>query len=267
MARGNDGNYLQHSVEAVLAKQLLGIGNGKLHFNSTHGMAPFERCEEPGNNVQKANLDSALGKSAQPATPGESEVVSAYRTVQASRKHYPNSGELLAGLAGRGCLTGGITETDPTKFASLETTWAGSGVRTVRKSWRNQLGPDGVHRCPSGLSRPWLFSMDPMKYSPTKYRDGDQIYKEDRDRICTTLTTFVQSKRPGAACIFAYTMHLVHRPVFWQFAGSLATATGMTPTYLWMPYMGGNRSLAAILLQGVSTPVSWPPPGIRVGSE
>ena len=51
MAKGNDGNLLQHWVEADSAARLHRIVKQEpLHIALTHGMAPFERFEprKPG---------------------------------------------------------------------------------------------------------------------------------------------------------------------------------------------------------------------------
>ena len=46
MAKGNDGNYLQHCIEVELASRLLDESAGKgLQVALTHGMAPFEQFE------------------------------------------------------------------------------------------------------------------------------------------------------------------------------------------------------------------------------
>ena len=41
MAKGNDGNYLQHSVEVAVATHLV-EGRDGIHVALSHGMAPFE---------------------------------------------------------------------------------------------------------------------------------------------------------------------------------------------------------------------------------
>ena len=52
MAKGNDGNYLQHCVEVEAAVQLAqASADGRLHVALTHGMAPFEQIDEPKGNV------------------------------------------------------------------------------------------------------------------------------------------------------------------------------------------------------------------------
>ena len=48
VAKGNDGNYLQHSVEIAAAVRLAGKDSaGRLHIAVAHRMAPFEACDEP----------------------------------------------------------------------------------------------------------------------------------------------------------------------------------------------------------------------------
>ena len=48
MAKGNDGNYLQHSIEIESATRLAGTDpRGRLHIALTHGMSPWEPFREP----------------------------------------------------------------------------------------------------------------------------------------------------------------------------------------------------------------------------
>ena len=54
MAKGNDGNYLQHCVEVEAAVRLAwASADGRLHVALTHGMAPFEQIDEPKGNVHR----------------------------------------------------------------------------------------------------------------------------------------------------------------------------------------------------------------------
>lgn len=47
MAKGNDGNYLQHCIEVEAAVRLAGMDTaGRLHIALTHGMRPFEPFEK-----------------------------------------------------------------------------------------------------------------------------------------------------------------------------------------------------------------------------
>ena len=61
MAKGNDGNYLQHSVEIAAAVHLAAERpEGRLHVALAHGMAPFEPCDGPRKGQARALLSDAL---------------------------------------------------------------------------------------------------------------------------------------------------------------------------------------------------------------
>lgn len=61
MAKGNDGNYLQHSVEVAAAVQLAARHpEGWLHVALAHGMEPFEPCGELPNGQARKRLHKAL---------------------------------------------------------------------------------------------------------------------------------------------------------------------------------------------------------------
>ena len=105
MAKGNDGNFLQHSVEVAAAKRLAAENPCALHIAITHGMAPFECLEIQLNDkvpgLVKHRLETALGLASQD-DPQKDEplIVTAYRETQASCAHYPNSAELLRSIRG-----------------------------------------------------------------------------------------------------------------------------------------------------------------------
>src|SRR5262245_1770847 len=131
MAKGNDGNLLQHAIEAELAVRLYDRGRrAGLHAVFTHGMGPYEAFERRGKSPSAfKKLDHWLAmardvtrKKDQPAVAG------AYRLTQAGSRHYPNSGEILAALLGRSNLSGQICEADRTKCGALERVWQGSRV-------------------------------------------------------------------------------------------------------------------------------------------
>lgn len=57
VAKGNDGNYLQHSIEVAIAWQLVTrIAGSRLHIALTHGMAPYEPCGSLPNGQTRALL-------------------------------------------------------------------------------------------------------------------------------------------------------------------------------------------------------------------
>lgn len=135
MAKGNDGNYLQHSVGVAVAVHLAAKHpEGRLHIALAHGMAPFEACGEIPNGQTHALLHGALRDAQESATAGESSIVTAYRATKASLKNYPNTGELLRRMIGEERLSGGITEVDPLKYAQLKHVWSCSSVTPIRSS-------------------------------------------------------------------------------------------------------------------------------------
>jgi hypothetical protein len=205
VAKGNDGNYLQHSVEVAIALYLTKQSKqGALHIALTHGMAPFESFEAPRKGQSRGLLCKAIGAAQCFPTCGESPIVAAYRATNASRELYPNTGELLAHTVGRGRLSGGITEVDVQKNARLVEKWSGSGVTPVNSSWRQEIRPGGVLSCPATLRSPWLFAADPMTFREVGHADDDKLYREDLSRVSTVLKGFIASGEPGAAALFVY---------------------------------------------------------------
>jgi hypothetical protein len=72
MAKGNDGNYLQHGVEVSIARILAATDpRGRLHIALTHGMAPYESCGQPPDGQAKRLLHDALSAAQRP--PGANE--------------------------------------------------------------------------------------------------------------------------------------------------------------------------------------------------
>ncbi len=85
MAKGNDGNYLQHSVEVAVATSLAAEHpEGRLHVALAHGMAPFERCGELPNGQTRRLLQEALRAAQRAPAPEGSPIVEAYRVTNAS---------------------------------------------------------------------------------------------------------------------------------------------------------------------------------------
>jgi hypothetical protein len=266
MAKGNDGNYLQHSIEVALAWQLVSraAGNG-LHIALTHGMAPYEPTGSVPNGQAKALLVGALAHSRERRIDGEAPIISAYRATEAKLDRYPNTGELLASVIGRNRLAGGIAETNPDKQALLRAVWSESSVKIGSHSWRIETQSAGVLDCPESLSMPWLFSSDPMTYHEDGAADDDQLYRADFDRLAQVLTKFVETGKPGAACFFVYSVRPDVRPLFWSFAEALAGRVGANLTTAWMTHQGGNRNLAAILSSAAMLGPAWFPERVYIG--
>ena len=105
MAKSNDGNYLQHSIETEAAVRLAQMDSeGRLHIALAHGMAPCEPFETPKPGQARKLLKEALKESVEQRREecDERPVVTAYRKTQASEKHYPNSAELFRTIIGTG---------------------------------------------------------------------------------------------------------------------------------------------------------------------
>lgn len=270
VAKGNDGNYFQHSVEVAVALHLTKLSpQGALHLALTHGMAPFEPCDKPPNGQTRRLLDEALEAAQNPPTRGESPIIAAFRATEASREHYPNTGELLAAMIGRDHLSGGITEVDGQKYAELVKVWSGSRVTPINSSWRKEVCPGGVLSCPTTLRAPWLFSADPMTFREDGYADDDRLYQEDLSRVSTTLKGFIASGQPGVAAFFVYSVKPEVQTKFWKFADDLVddlAANSEAPTVsCWVTHQGGNRNLAALLRSGVVLQACWLPHGVHAG--
>jgi hypothetical protein len=226
-------------------------------------MAPFESCDPPRGQTRRL-LEEALQAAQTPPICGEPSIIAAYRATMASRGHYPNTGELLAAMIGRGLLSGGITEKVPQKHAELADVWSGSGVTPINSSWRCEVGTGGVLSCPATLRAPWLFSADPMTFREEGDEDDCNLNRADLSRVSTTLKGFVVSGRPGVAAFFVYSVKPGLRAKFWGFADDLADDSGMSMVPCWVTHRGGNRNLAALLCSGVVLPC-WRPDGVRAG--
>ena len=184
MAKGNDGNYLQHCVEVEAAGRLTQVdAQGRVHIALAHGMEPCESFEalkwgQSGKLIQNA-LEEAGGQ----RRLDERSIVTAYRETKASAEKYPNSAKLLRTVVGVEKLSGGITEIEPAKHAKLVRAWSGTAIKTACSSWRREIEAGGILSRPDELRTPWLFTMDPMTYSKESgSEDSDKLHK--RDHCC-----------------------------------------------------------------------------------
>jgi len=266
MAKGNDGNYLQHSVEVALALHLASLQpEGRLHIALTHGMAPFEPSDWEATGQVRSKLRKAVSAAHASPSAGESSVVAAYRSSGARLSHYPNSAELLRTVLGTASLTGGITERDEKKYLDLQQAWRGTDVETRQSSWRSEVSMGGILACPRALDTPWLFSMDPMSYTERRFADDAYVYPEDGDRLGDVLGGFVKSGQPGVAALFVYAVKTHEREKFWAFVDGLSRPLGTTVVYCWLTHRGGNRNLAGLLCAGFELPDAWVPYGVHAG--
>ena len=263
MAKGNDGNYLQHSIEVAAANRLVAENSAALHIALAHGMAPFEPFErklaEPAPGLVRRRVKAALKLAAAPPRCDEPPIVTAYRKANASEEHYPNSAELLRTLrvGERPCgLHGGISETCPDKHERLAAAWAGSSLRTAKTSWRQQVRSGGVLACPERLQTPWLFSMNPTTYrEDASSSDDDNLHKQDIMLLAEALPRYVESGQPGMAALFVYNVWSGEQQCqFWEFVDELAQRTGTGARRHSLTHRGGNRNLAALLYSSIDVP-------------
>ena len=262
MAKGNDGNYLQHSIETEAAVRLAQMDvEGRLHIALTHGMAPFEPFEAMISGLTSKLLE-ALKESGEPRREecDERSVVTAYRKTQASEEHYPNSAELLRAVVGTDRLSGGITEVCPKKHKKLADAWSCSSVIPVCSSWREQVGPGGALSCPDDLQTPWLFTMDPMTYSEKGDADDDKLHRCDSGLLTDALRRYVGSGKPGIAALFVYGVGVQRNNAqcqFWKFVDDLAGCVGVATRYYELTHKGGNRNLAGLLYSRIELSSSF----------
>ena len=261
MAKGNDGNYLQHSVEIAAADRLAAENPDALHIALAHGMAPFECFEHGltekvrGGSAQRCYLKAALRQASQAPRPDEPSIVTAYRNTRAWEDgHYPNSAELLRerrGGDGAYGLSGGITETCPAKYEELARAWMQSPVTVACASWRCQIRREGALACPKNLQVPWLFTMDPMTYHIQGRCNDANLYAADMRLLSEGLAPFVESGQPGIALLLVYNVKPARRCAFWKFTEELAQRTGSGVCTYSLTHRGGNRNLAAMLYSAI----------------
>lgn len=206
MAKGNDGNYLQHCIEVEAGVRLAEMdAAGRLHIALTHGMNPFESFDKRKPSTRDGLLLKKLEDSKKEPQAGEPAVVTAYRKTSASDNRYPNSAELLKAVLGAENLSGGITEICSKKYKCLSAAWFDTSVKTACCSWRGKINTDDILACPVKRQTPWLFSMDPMSYAcEHKYKDDNYLHRNDIDILSSALSRYFGSGRPGLASLFVY---------------------------------------------------------------
>lgn len=213
MAKGNDGNLLQHSIECSAASWLVAPFDAHLrHLNVTltHGMAPYEPFVHPRLGAHNM-LDAALAAATQHAVEGEHPLIAAYRATAANSQHYPNSAELLAATVAGDLpnnhlhLSGRISDIDPGASAALQNRWHAAGVAVHQLSWRAMLELPGEE-----VDAPWLISLDPNTYRPEPAQDDHHFYPGDWPRLAATTALLAQNGHPGAVAVFCYSLRPYH---------------------------------------------------------
>lgn len=212
MAKGNNGNLLQHFVECELASCLVGDDERGLHVVLTHGMAPFEALE-PLKRYEPRLFRDRLEWVAR-HTQAEVEnlgyaLLRAYKALDASETRYPNSAELLACVVGdRDALAGHVFESESELASRLAAAWEGHHLAVVHDSWRNHANCLGS----SNPDSPWLFSMDPYTYRTGRaVADDGYLYDEDLCRLRDCFLSLLHNRQGGAISIFCYALQPCHR--------------------------------------------------------
>ena len=158
MAKGNDGNLLQHGIELAA---ISAIDRLPIFLTCTHSMAPRESCDDPQRDRRLRHWLSA-----DVDTPS---VAHAYRNTDASLDAYPNTAELIASLVGDANLRGDLFEVCDDKIRALRARWNAHSVHVRGKSWRTGLAEIGAPSTDEG----WLFTMDPMTFVSDNPNAGD----------------------------------------------------------------------------------------------
>ncbi len=170
MARGNDGNLLQHGIELAA---ISAIDRLPVFLTCTHSMAPRERCDDPKRDRRLRHWLNAYTD-----TPS---VAHAYRETNATLDSYPNSAELIASLVGDENLRGDLFEVCADRIRDLCARWNDHSVDVRGQSWRTGLDEITIPSTEDG----WLFTMDPMTFvsdNPSA-GDDDNLRPNDTDLL------------------------------------------------------------------------------------
>lgn len=219
MAKGNDGNLLQHGIELAAVSA---IASKPLWLTCTHSMAPRESCADPRRDRRLRHwLDSQLDAPS---------VAAAYRLTKANLDSYPNTSELVAAILGDENIRGDLFEVCEDKIRQLRARWSQSNLRVHGLSWRQGLSKIQIPPADSG----WLFTMDPMTFvSETDGAiDDNKLRRSDVDRLINffhsiprfgslwviTIFCFELRKGPGTNCyeLFLHEMERMRRAMALQ---------------------------------------------------
>jgi len=248
VAKGNNGNLLQHFIECEVAARLTQSAPERgLHIVLTHGMAPYEPFERT-RRTPHVGLDvclAAAGLDESVDEMGETPLLRAYRQAEASADHYPNSGELMAAVAGsREALAGMICETEPCKQEELSGRWRGTSVRIHKGSWR-----EADLSAPEALDSPWLFSMDPFTFSEKD--DSGDLHKGDLAIIADLLVGYRDSSQHGALCVFCYGLRPKSREAYIEAVSGVFGGSDVQLRFAETCAGGGNSHVGALVSRDV----------------
>jgi hypothetical protein len=211
VAKGNNGNLLQHFVECEMASELTQqMLTKRLHVIFTHGMAPYEKCEPlpPGEPGELRDLLKALGGIDEGAIEALGfPVLLAYKRLGATEDHFPNSAEVVASvLADRAAIAGEICENDATRAAGLTDAWGMSSMNIRQGSWRDAVK---YLVAPAKTDTPWLFAMDPYAFKQREFLEiEDDGYLDQHDLLTLKpiVTGHFNTGARGIASVLSYHM-------------------------------------------------------------
>ena len=244
MAKGNDGNLLQHTVECEIVRELLAqSGASRLNLIATHGMAPFESLTDtgrPNTKLLRDWLDVATGRIRKfrfedcenlPA------VVRAYRQCHTTFLHYPNTPELAAALVGRGNLDGFVCELNGDTCKKLKDVWDGTKLGLLHGEWRDHVDQIAA-KIPN---EPWLVTMDPNTFEFGDVRRlPANFHSSDFDHCRKLVKGRLQSNLPGSFCLCCYSMNDATERRFHEECTTFAASLDCQPSFLRVQAQNGR---------------------------
>lgn len=250
MAKGNDGNLLQHFIECEVSA-VLADTSPHLHLICTHAMEPFGALTSAADDPWCAGLAAALAGSTGAARMAAAPpLLVALDRTRAARARYPNTAELIAALRGDDQLSGVLCEKDAIHASVLSNRWAPTAVRVLTGNWRTAL-ERGHLAPPDGASRPWLLTLDPytwlLDHEVNKAGLAANLCRADLELLRPLLGRYASGEAPGAAIVLAYKLDEAHASRFRGACLHLADRLGLERTLLGTPSGATTRHLAAVL--------------------
>jgi hypothetical protein len=213
MARGNDGNLLQHAVELGVVDAMLSLPAVEaLRLTCTHAMAPFEALKDPTTDASSTRLRGRLALSGSDIDDCNLPLlIRAYRHLGATERRYPNTAMLVQWLAGsrQAALGGTLCEKEVALADELRRALPNFEVQT---NWRDL--PD--FGCAGQGHQAWLVTMDPYKFTRGTHDNEGVIDASDVADIACKVGPCISSGAVGALLVFVYGMYAPERRAFFE---------------------------------------------------
>jgi hypothetical protein len=217
MAKGNDGNLLQHTCELAAMRAIIhAVGVKRFHLYCTHAMAPSEVCETVPNPAGREQLTRALNLAAaqSKALPTgtklkTSPLIDVLSRLNASTASYPNTARILSSEAERlgVALSAVLVDTDADVETALRASFATPPIRVFRGDWRKPIARFRSY------DAPWLFTMDPDTFSTRRTPSG--IDARDLRLVAEHIDRDLAAHL-GVVTVFGYAMVQATREAFWE---------------------------------------------------